>query len=234
MSLSSKYLGYQLFLRAFRICSPDFLPAEINHIKASLGKCAYPDYILSKALYKARRTYFKPDNNEKRQFDFKNTVIVPYTPHLEQLRPTLKSVNSNVIFKYNEKLANKLCKNRLGTPPDNKGVYVINCAKCDKSYIGETGRDLKTRISEHKGDIKKNAKGSGIAKHVHDTGHNFDFNNAQVIFPCTNVHKRHIVEASLIDYFGCYACNLNNGFVELDKSIRHYVRKSIRFKNFRL
>ena len=33
---------------------------------------------------------------------------------------------------------------------DKGVVYQIPCAQCDEVYIGETGRPLKTRISEHK------------------------------------------------------------------------------------
>ena len=33
---------------------------------------------------------------------------------------------------------------------DKGVVYQISYAQCDEFYIGETGRPLKTRISEHK------------------------------------------------------------------------------------
>ena len=45
-------------------------------------------------------------------------------------------------------------KNRQGA------VYKIKCSNCQASYIGETGRNLKTRLTEHKratrnGDVKQ-------------------------------------------------------------------------------
>ncbi|KYN14843.1 hypothetical protein ALC57_12952, partial [Trachymyrmex cornetzi] len=42
-----------------------------------------------------------------------------------------------------------------GLPHDSKEnvVYKINCKNCDASYVGQTGRKLKTRINEHKNDI---------------------------------------------------------------------------------
>ena len=33
---------------------------------------------------------------------------------------------------------------------DKGVVYQIPCAQCDEVYVGETGRPLKTRITEHK------------------------------------------------------------------------------------
>ena len=58
----------------------------------------------------------------------------------------------------------------------NKGVvYQIPCAQCNEVYIGETGRPLKTRISEHKwvvatGDVRK-----ASATHWMKTNHNIDW-----------------------------------------------------------
>ena len=33
-------------------------------------------------------------------------------------------------------------------------VYKINCRDCDTSYVGQTGKRLKTRIAEHHNHIK--------------------------------------------------------------------------------
>ena len=35
-------------------------------------------------------------------------------------------------------------------------IHIITCTKCNKQYTGETGRKLKTRISEHFQNIVKN------------------------------------------------------------------------------
>lgn len=34
-------------------------------------------------------------------------------------------------------------------------VYKINCADCNKFYIGQTKKHFETRIKEHRNDIKK-------------------------------------------------------------------------------
>jgi hypothetical protein len=34
------------------------------------------------------------------------------------------------------------------------GVYKLNCNSCHKAYIGQTGRNFKTRFKEHIQDIK--------------------------------------------------------------------------------
>ena len=43
---------------------------------------------------------------------------------------------------------------------DNNTIYIICCKKCDQTYVGQTSRQLKRRISEHLSDIKHQRKTS--------------------------------------------------------------------------
>ena len=58
-------------------------------------------------------------------------------------------------------------------PEDKTGVvYRIDCEECEASYIGQTGRQLKERIKEHRRATEKgNILESGVAEHVASTGH---------------------------------------------------------------
>lgn len=47
-------------------------------------------------------------------------------------------------------------------------VYALTCPACGKQYVGETGRTLATRISEHKRDILRRNKKSPAALHFLD------------------------------------------------------------------
>ena len=58
-------LAQSLFLRALRVCSPEFLDDEINHIFKSLKKLAYPQHVLKRALTKARKTHYNNTNDKK-------------------------------------------------------------------------------------------------------------------------------------------------------------------------
>ena len=48
-----------------------------------------------------------------------------------------------------------------------KNVYKIACKSCDASYVGQTGRKLKIRLSEHRKHINRNINNvqSVITKH---------------------------------------------------------------------
>ncbi|XP_033096964.1 uncharacterized protein LOC117101183 [Anneissia japonica] len=57
-------------------------------------------------------------------------------------------------------------------PPANSqpGVYRIPC-ECGKVYIGETGRDLRTRLKEHQGHARRGEQQkSSIVMHSHTHG----------------------------------------------------------------
>ena len=49
---------------------------------------------------------------------------------------------------------------------DEKTNVVLVCKECSSSYIGETGRSLKTRKSEHLRNVEHYKKGSNEAKHA--------------------------------------------------------------------
>ena len=121
------------------------------------------------ALSRAKKSHFKSALNqkEKPKFDFHNAVVLPYTPCLDNVNKSLKTIDKKVVFTYNSKLGSVLTKNKplKSAGEDSPGVYRINCSDCDKCYLGETGRTLPTRIKEHKRDVRNFKIGSGLAVH---------------------------------------------------------------------
>lgn len=62
------------------------------------------------------------------------------------------------------------------------GIYKLNCSSCSAYYIGRTYRNFKIRFSEHARGIRNNCESSLFAKHILDSGHNFDIkNNFQIL-----------------------------------------------------
>ena len=56
----------------------------------------------------------------------------------------------------------------------NNIIYLINCEKCKKRYIGESERSLKDRISEHKGYIKNKYLDKATGSHFNERGHSIE------------------------------------------------------------
>ena len=52
-------------------------------------------------------------------------------------------------------------------------VYLITCNKCEKYYVGETGRPFRSRIHEHKlsGRKPKDSRIPLVSKHFTGSGH---------------------------------------------------------------
>ena len=60
-------------------------------------------------------------------------------------------------------------------------VYKLSCQNCSVNYIGESGRRLRDRMSEHKNDINNKKQNSNVYAHVRDFFHVFDFENVKII-----------------------------------------------------
>ena len=54
----------------------------------------------------------------------------------------------------------------------------IPCGSCSKSYIGETGRGLQTRLKEHKRYMRNNSEHSALVIHAEKTHHIPDWGGA--------------------------------------------------------
>ena len=67
-----------------------------------------------------------------------------------------------------------------------RAVYKINCSDCHASYIGETGRNLTTRLTEHK---------RATRKHHRLTNHTIDWDSAQCLTYSTNYFQRLTLES---------------------------------------
>ena len=69
-------------------------------------------------------------------------------------------------------------------PDDEKSnvIYKISCGDCDASYVGQTGRALKTRLTEHQKAVKNaDFSSSALAQHAWDNSHRIDWTSVRVL-----------------------------------------------------
>ena len=100
-----------------------------------------------------RKTHSKTNSNTQINSGLVTTATIPY------IRGTSETI-ARILQPYNIRVAHKpiTTLRRLLTdvkdkdkPGDRQGaVYKIKCCDCQASYIGETGRNLSTRLTEHK------------------------------------------------------------------------------------
>ena len=96
-------------------------------------------------------------------------------------------------------------------PPCPKGVYRIPCGTCPATYIGQTKRDLKTRLKEHARDIRNKKDSSAVSQHiVKNPSHQIDFDNAYIFHPEPKGYDRKFMEGLFINAEK-FAMNANDG-----------------------
>jgi hypothetical protein len=77
---------------------------------------------------------------------------------------------------------------------DRSGVYKINCKDCPAVYIGQSGRNIKTRIKEHKKSILNNIRSTGMSTHCIENNHFIDLNDVQLLHSETKSKKLNLLE----------------------------------------
>ena len=154
-----------LFHRANTVPShPEDTNAELEHVKAALKDCGYPEW----ALQNSDST----NKSQKSQHHLpirRTAIVIPYVKGLsEELRRTLKQHGVDTTFKpYNT------LRQLLSFPKDPQKqeytcgpIYRVTCqgVDCGSSYVGETERTLKSRFAEH---LRPSSASSEVSQHIH-------------------------------------------------------------------
>ena len=83
-----------------------------------------------------------------------------------------------------------MLKTKTNLKTDRPGaVYKIKCSDCEVIYIGETGRNLTTRLNEHKRATKKGDLNNNIAQHHLKTSHNIDWDSSTCVTYSTDYYQ---------------------------------------------
>jgi hypothetical protein len=110
-----------------------------------------------------------------------------------------RKLEVRTIFKSGGTLTNVLKRVKIKIPElKKKGVvYKVPCRDCGASYmyIGETGRSLQKRITEHKYAVKTNNRKNDIAVHARDMEHRSDWDATEILEMEPHYWKRCILEA---------------------------------------
>ena len=170
--------------RAQLVCdSPDSLQDETDYLNNVFSKNNYnTDFV-------RRNTHSNTDSNT-------HTNSGPY------IRGTSETI-TRILQPYNIGVAHKpITTLRLtnvkdkGKPEDRQGaVYEIKCCDCQASYIGETGRNLSTRLTELKQATRNGDVNNHIAEHHLQTKHRIDWDSATCITYSTNCYQRLTLES---------------------------------------
>ena len=204
-----------LLHRAFSICSTwSLLHDELEKLKCYFHSNGYPLDLIEKHIKRFINNKFdntKPNNTSEKETKF---ITLPFSGHFSyQLRNTLSIllrkhmpninykfifVNRNTIgslFKVKDNIPDSLCSNI---------VYGFTCPDCTDRYIGSTSRNLKIRMSEHRGVSYRtnanitNPSFSRIREHAKDHSHRIREEDFEILFRAKHTSELRIAESLLI------------------------------------
>lgn len=155
-----------------------------------------------------------------------------FPPSLEKFNRFIKQIpNVYLAFTGINKLSRyiKGQKDKLPTCMRSNVIYKINCLNCTASYVGQTGRTLKDRISEHRNHINRNTpQSSVITEHRREFLHKFDWDHVEIMYQEAHLNKRLISEMIYIkkqtrglnlqgdtELLDSYYCDIINNFKKL-------------------
>ena len=129
----------------------------------------------------------------------RTSLTLPYISGLsEAIKRILGPLDIKVAFRPHSTLRRQLVHPKDPVPLDQRTgvVYQIPCSECPKVYIGQSGRTLKQRLSEHRQALQKgDTAASALAEHVWSTGHQVNLSKAEVIDSHPFVTTRCLLES---------------------------------------
>ncbi len=132
-------------------------------------------------------------------------MIVPYYLGIsDRLRKTASKYGLLTWYQYPGRLSDMFNVHRGRNHPSKTkdAVYCTTCV-CGVQYVGQTGRNLKVRLSEH----LTNSSNSSLSAHLLNTGHKPTLKDTQILFREKNEHKRKLIESLCIEHKKSKLCN---------------------------
>nr|XP_049602429.1 uncharacterized protein LOC125984529 isoform X1 [Syngnathus scovelli]XP_049602430.1 uncharacterized protein LOC125984529 isoform X1 [Syngnathus scovelli] len=229
-----------LYERTTIITDPEDVAQEEQYIQQALKKCQYPQWAITKGAEQVKNKGYKTQGKRKKQTrkqEPSGMVILPYVRGItERIKRAMNKHNITTPIKPHTTLRQILVHPKDKVNTDNKcnSIYEIPCKSCNKSYIGETGRNFITRKIEHKKECEKETATrqtraiklqaeqehykSAITDHCKRENHIMDWEKARVIRTEENKHQRWIREAIEIRKRGPRTINRDEGAYMLSQT----------------
>jgi len=217
-----------LIHRALNICStPESLNRELLHISKTAalnGHSINIPKLVQEIKNSTTANRIKPFGPNKKK------IFLPYISGVyESLANVLRKCGLEIVPIPGRKLGGML--STVKTKKDfleEPGVYSFSCSDCSKSYIGQTKRMLKTRIKEHKRNIKygqvEAVDALAVAAHCWNNDHHIDRQPTKRLAPYSGFGRTLFREALKISR--CHhPMNNNCGLIQVPAIWKEYFLK---------
>jgi len=198
--------------RALLLSHPRYHKKNINFIINTFLQNDYPLHFIFDTINLRLKTFVNKRNNTHTNEENNNNISNENHSNIIKINwftiphfPNISERFKNIIKKHNVKLSfyslNKLDriiraqKDRLPDYSKKNVVYKISCYNCDATYVGQTKRKLKTRITEHRNQINSNSPNKTvITEHRLRHNHDFGWTNVKILDRETFYWKKIISE----------------------------------------
>ena len=133
-----------------KICDKKMSLGEMSHIRMTFQNNGYPTRFITQAL---KHRPAATDPNKEIPETTKILCLLYLRGLSEPIQRICQCIGVKAVFKAQGTLRQALVRVKTPTPELMKKnvVYKVPCMDCEKVYVGETSRNLKRRLTEHKG-----------------------------------------------------------------------------------
>ena len=166
---------------------------ETRHLRQALTANGYPKGVIQRhSTVRSTRPVDRDDTQGP-------VITLPYVRGVsEAVGRILTPVGVRVSFRPHTTLRQLLSrpKDRVPEKELTGVVYQVPCAGCPATYVGQTGRRLDQRLSEHRRAVESGqAATSALAEHAWGAHHPVDWDNVKVLEHQPHLHQRLILES---------------------------------------
>ncbi|BHF66735.1 hypothetical protein SprV_0200975700 [Sparganum proliferum] len=192
-----------LYRRVETHCSePEDKIAELQYFRRVFKANGYPRNFVNRCI---RKRDERPNRT-----DTKVWRALPYVKNVsEAVGRLLAPLGIGVAHRPEATIRRQLMKPKDPLPRQETSgvVYRIWCSCGQSNYVGETGRQLQTRMAEHAAAVRRNDASSQVAAHSTGSGHTFKFDEAEILARGDNRVSRELLESWFIGPQSINKCN---------------------------
>nr|VZI24285.1 unnamed protein product [Spirometra erinaceieuropaei] len=179
-----------LYRRVAAHCSePEDKIAEVQYLRHVFEANGYPRNLVDRCI---RKRDERPNRT-----DTKSWRALPYVKNVSEAVGGLLAPLGVGVTRRPEATIRCLVMKPKDPPPrleTSAVVYRIWCSCGQSNYVGETGRQLRTRMAEHAAAVRRNDASSQVAAHSTGSGHTFKFDEAEILARGDNRVSRELLE----------------------------------------
>ena len=181
-----------LFTRVDTHCStPESRLGESQHLLSLFDENGYPRNFIKRCLRSKAVQHLQPSATQG--INKPNMVVLPYMKNVSEMVARLLAKHRiSVAHKPYSTIRQMLSRPKDRVPAGEKTnvVYRVDCSGCDNQYVGQTGRQLATRLHEHHLAANRHDQLSLISIHQDRYGHTFNLNDAKILATAHSKHAR--------------------------------------------